>query len=187
MFNGLTLGPRPGVYRCAIGLDFAYSGRQAADYSVACVVAEQAGRYTVVDVVRQQGSPAEFAPRVRALMALYAGAPLVTYIGGTELGVVNLLRGQPHGLPIDARPARGDKWQRAQGVAAAWNRGEVAVLEGAPWAADFASEVLGFTGAGDAHDDQVDALAAAFDSVRTTSALTLRADDFDDYLQQFPL
>jgi hypothetical protein len=37
------------------------------------------------------------------------------------------------------------------------------VREGAAWLPDLCDEVARFTGQGDAHDDQIDAMAAAFD------------------------
>lgn len=58
-----------------------------------------------------------------------------------------------------------DKYTRAQPVASAWNDGRVMVPSDAPWANSFVSEVLAFTGLGDPHDDQVDALAHAFNSL----------------------
>jgi len=58
---------------------------------------------------------------------------------------------------------RDDKFVRALAVSEAWNEGRVLLPMTAPWLADFMSIVLGFTGVNDAHDDDVDALAAAFD------------------------
>jgi predicted phage terminase large subunit-like protein len=52
---------------------------------------------------------------------------------------------------------------RAQPVASAWNSGRILVPTNSPWATPFVDEVLSFTGVADAHDDQVDALAAAYD------------------------
>ena len=67
------------------------------------------------------------------------------------------------GLQVDVKPALGDKYSRATPFAAAWNAGRVLVREGAAWTRDLCDEVARFTGQNDAHDDQVDALAAAFD------------------------
>ena len=41
----------------------------------------------------------------------------------------------------------------------------VLVPRSAPWVDAFVSEICGFTGVNDAHDDQVDALAAAYDAL----------------------
>jgi predicted phage terminase large subunit-like protein len=49
-----------------------------------------------------------------------------------------------------------------------WNLGRILVPGGEDrpeWVDDFLDEVTNFTGVKDAHDDQVDALAAAFDQL----------------------
>jgi len=63
----------------------------------------------------------------------------------------------------------GDKFIRAQATSAAWKRGEI-MLPGEDveatdpeWLDDFVGEVTDFSGKGDRHDDQVDALVAAYD------------------------
>lgn len=65
-------------------------------------------------------------------------------------------------IPIIKMPAKGDKFARAQDVAGAWNKGRVCVPNDAEWLDAFLSEVATFTGVSDDHDDQVDALAAAY-------------------------
>jgi predicted phage terminase large subunit-like protein len=59
---------------------------------------------------------------------------------------------------IPVYPTR-DKLLRAQPVAAAYLAGRVLVPKDAPWAAALIAELRAFTGVGDEHDDQVDALA----------------------------
>jgi predicted phage terminase large subunit-like protein len=64
----------------------------------------------------------------------------------------------------------GDKFQRAQGVAAAWNEGRILVPMNATWLAAFLKELADFTGVNDATDDEVDALSHAWNetnAVRT--------------------
>lgn len=149
--------------RVAIGADFAYSSRTYADYSVAVVIgADGAGRYYLLDVVRRQVEAPTFAADLKRLSAAWPGAPITAFIGGTEKGVVDFMRTQ--GVRVSALPATADKFTRAQDVAAVWNRspGAVLVPQGAPWSADFVAEICSFTGVGDKHDDQVDALAGAF-------------------------
>jgi hypothetical protein len=43
----------------------------------------------------------------------------------------------------------------------------------APWLNSFVSEVCGFTGVKDRHDDQVDALAAAFDCIENVNVVPM--------------
>ena len=62
-----------------------------------------------------------------------------------------------------------DKLIRARPVAAAWNDGRVRVprtSENAPWLHSFLTEARKFTGIGDKHDDQVDALAHVFNELQ---------------------
>jgi predicted phage terminase large subunit-like protein len=62
-------------------------------------------------------------------------------------------------------PAIQDKYGRAINVAAAWNANRISVPMNSPWSNAFVEEVLAFTGVGDVHDDQVDAMAAAYDQL----------------------
>jgi predicted phage terminase large subunit-like protein len=76
-------------------------------------------------------------------------------------------------LNVQAKPATADKFIRAQPVAAAWNAGRIFLPPDAPrWAGPFVSEMRSFTGIKDSHDDQIDALAAAYDALSRGAALT---------------
>jgi hypothetical protein len=90
------------------------------------------------------------------------------YYAGPELGVAQLLTasGVEH---LKALPAKSDKFVRAQPVAAAWNAGKVLVPQNAPWLDAFVAEVVSFTGVDDERDDQVDALAAAYDELNKST------------------
>ena len=150
--------------RYCIGFDLAYTSKTYSDYSVAVVTLECDGVFYVVDVVRVQAEAPAFGERLKALQDRYNGARTCGYVGGTELGVVDFLRA--NGLSIDTFPAKTDKFVRAQPVAAAWNAGKLLLPESHPeWLDPFLSEVCGFTGVKDSHDDQVDALAGAFDGL----------------------
>lgn len=151
---------RPARFRVGIGVDLAYTAKTYADHSVAVVLAEIAGKYYVLDVRRAQVEAPDFAATLRQLGTVYPGAPMLALIGGTEKGVTDFLVRQR--VPLRAEPAKSDKFVRAQPVAAAWNAGRVLLPEGATWAPAFVSELMTFTGVADKHDDQVDALAAAF-------------------------
>jgi predicted phage terminase large subunit-like protein len=152
---------RSGTWRLAIGIDLAYTAKTKADYSVAVVMATvEDGRCFVLDVVREQMEAPAFCEKLKDLRRKYP-APIRWYASGTESGSAQFLRAQ--GLPIEVLPPLGDKFVRAQNVSAAWNSGRVLIPKAAPWAGAFADEVLSFTGVRDAHDDQVDAMASAFD------------------------
>lgn len=148
----------PETYREATGVDLAYSRRTSADYSVGIRGRYDGERLYITDIWRGQVEARESAQALKMLPA-----PRYWYVGGQERGIVNLMR--ELGVPIIASPASADKFVRAQAAAAAWNEGRIVVPETAPWLSDFLSEVLGFTGLGDEHDDQVDALAALWDGL----------------------
>ena len=113
----------------------------------------------VIDVIRRQVEAAGFAKDLRALRNRYKVAPFLAIIGGTEKGTVSLLNSS--GLAIEGVPATADKFVRAQAVSAAWNSGKVLVPQDAEWLHYFISEVCGFTGVNDYHDDMVDALVGS--------------------------
>lgn len=159
--------PRHG-YRVAYGLDLAYTARTHADYSVLVelwrVDTDEPKRplYYVVQVDRKQVDAPSFTLTLKARHSERA-APMRWYASGPEKGSADFIQRQ--GLPIELKPPRGDKFVRAQPVAAAWNDGRVLVPDMAGWVPAFVAELTSFTGIADTHDDQVDALAAAYDSL----------------------
>jgi predicted phage terminase large subunit-like protein len=169
VFNDVqTYSALPTGLTIAIGADFAYSIRTHADCSVAVVLGTDGERWYVIEVSRLRVAAPQFQAELERLRAKYTGAEIVSYIGGTERGVIDMMQAQ--GLDVHAQPARGDKFTRSQPVAAAWNAGKVLVPDAQHvWRNPFVTEVCGFTGVGDRHDDQVDALAAAFDALRGAS------------------
>jgi predicted phage terminase large subunit-like protein len=160
-----------------IGVDFAYSTKSRADYSVAVVLAQVDGISHVVEVIRMQVAAPDFLARLLALQSRYGGAKAVAYIGGQEGGVVDTMRALAPSFNIETRPATQDKFTRCQPVAAAWCAGKLLLPRKAFWLDAFVSEVVGFTGIGDRNDDQVDALAAAFDA-QAESVITPFEQDF---------
>lgn len=156
--------PRSGIVG-AFGCDLAYSGKTHSDFSAVVVVVKDraSGTLYVADVLRVQRQAAQFAALARERVAAWPGVAGRWYTSTTERGTAELL-GE---LGLRVRPvlATGDKFVRAQPVAAAWQAGRIRVPRDMPWTEEFVREVTGFTGLGDRHDDQVDALAAAFDEI----------------------
>jgi predicted phage terminase large subunit-like protein len=168
VFRGVSFyDALPDTYRVSIGVDFAYSESSYADYSVAVVLAHSGDDFYVVDVVREQVDAPAFGRSIAALQHRYPGARTFAYTGGQERGIVDLLRKLGAKVATEAASSRGDKFARAQPVAAAWNEGQIHVPREAAWCQAFVDEVESFTGVKDDHDDQVDALAAAYDSTVT--------------------
>lgn len=170
---------RPVEFDVAFGLDAAYTKWTASDWSVCVVLARTRTKqpdgtyvvkYYVLDVLRLQVKLPEFVAAVNRLAAKYGGAPRMRWYGSsTEVGTADLARDMENGLPrLRGLRATEDKHARAQPVAAAWNRGDVLVPADSQqhlWVSTFVAEVVAFTGVADKHDDQVDALAAAFDEL----------------------
>lgn len=162
-------------YQIGYGVDLAYSARTANDWSV-CVRLLQVDsglidpetqrpilKYFVTDVQRKHVDAPSFALTLKAMQTSQPG-PMLWYAATSELGAGQFIAERVQ--DFNCQIAKVDKLQRAQRVAEAWNLGRVLVPSGEnrpAWVEDFVDELTTFTGVKDAHDDQVDALAAAFD------------------------
>lgn len=155
--------PKAG-YRVAGGADLAYTAKTYSDYSVLVVLLRHGDLFYVVDVLRMQVKAPVFSERAQKRMQAYPGARVSAYLAGTEHGAADLMA-DTGGLDLDVLHASADKFLRAQPVAAAWNAGKILLPRDAEWTDDFLSELRSFTGTKDKHDDQVDALAAAYDAL----------------------
>jgi predicted phage terminase large subunit-like protein len=176
--------PKSGL-RYSIGVDLAYTAKSQADYSVAIVLGRpppaidalgrpledaKAGKFYVVDVIRKQVAAPAFKKDLRTLARRYPGATMRWYAAGTEKGSADFMRQadlEGPGVALQVLAPRGDKFVRAQPLAAAWNAGRVLVPRGAAWAEVLVGELAEFTGNHDAHDDLIDAAAAGFDVLAT--------------------
>lgn len=182
--------PSSGHQCVRIGVDFAYSRKTSADHNAAVVVGKTHERYEVLHVVRRQCDSVTWAGELRALKTRYPAASFHAYIGGTELGTIDMLRAEPYRVHVEATTARADKYSRAQATAAAWSGNEAdviaareATLRGelvhvpalvprrvyvpavAVWdVAGFVERTLDFTGHDGGADDEQDALVSAVDA-----------------------
>jgi predicted phage terminase large subunit-like protein len=95
----------------------------------------------------------------------YPGIRIIVESAGGGGPIIQHMRSLDPKLRIVPMNPAGDKFCRAQPAAAGWNDGRVRVPMNAPWLGDFISEVTRFTGVGDKHDDQVDALSYLVSSV----------------------
>ena len=166
----------PAKLRLSLGLDMAGSAKTSSDWSVLMLLgvddSEDPPVFYILDVIRKQEKVPAFAARVLEVQKRreWAGVEACWYYAGMEIGIIDLLR--ELGLEIDARQAAAEKFIRAQPVAHAWNQKRVRIprhSESKAWVDDFVAELAAFTGLHDLHDDQVDALAAAFDAAAQSS------------------
>lgn len=150
--------------RYSIGLDLAYSERKKSDWSIACVLGEMDGRWYVVEVLRRQVKAPDFADELRDLQEKYRRPPTRIYGFGMEGGVVDFLNRA--GCSVSMSYTSKKKYQRAIPVSAAWGAKRILMPAGShPWKQPFLDTLAAFSGVESpkVHDDDVDALAAAYD------------------------
>ena len=169
--------------RVVIGGDPAASEKTTADYGVLLCLAvrgegDQAVGY-VVEVDRRQVEVPAYVAAARAMSARRWHAPLAVEAVGGFKAVPQMLKQIDPKLRLLEVKLGGDKFQRAQPVAAAWNAGRVLVPQSAPWLKDFLAEVRSFTGVNDDHDDQVDSLAHAWNAINTAAKEPQRGSRLD--------
>ena len=175
VFRGATYYTElPSAYRGAFGVDLAYTARTTADWSICvellCEQREDAEPlFYVVRVDRAQIAAPEFAATLRARRTERRGFRFHWRASGTERGAAGFIQSQ--GVPLDVTNPPGDKLVVATPVAAAWNEGRVRVPDrdvfpaSEEWLDAFLDTVQNFTGTGREHDDDVDALANAYDAL----------------------
>jgi phage terminase large subunit-like protein len=192
VFRGVKFYDRlPARYRIGKGVDLAYTAKTRADYSCALVLLDggqdEQGRdlFYVASVKRAQCEVPDFARELAALNVTWPGGVWHWFCATTEKGVAQVVTAD--GVAVDPVLATKDKFQRAQAVAVAWNEGRILVprtmaatlgdratpddhKHEPSWLKAFVDEIGSFTGVGDRHDDQVDSLSSAFESVRYRAA-----------------
>jgi len=150
--------------KISIGIDVAYTKKTNSDYSCAVVLGHSrlGDNFFVLDVVRVQVQVLAFGNLLKNLRQEWGSPPIYWFVGGQEKIVAEYLLNVVK-VPIKTLPAKEDKFARAQAVAQAWNSGRIWIPSAnKPWLAQFTAEILSFSGMDDPHDDQVDALAAAY-------------------------
>jgi hypothetical protein len=152
-------------YQVAYGIDLSYTRKTSSDYSVFVELRtvptefrDDPQTYYVANVLRRQCDSPAFALAVRN--SLVQNGRIVWRASGVEKGVAQHIRKY---LPtLEVQNAVGDKLVNSLPLSAAWNDGRILLPRGKVWVDMLLSEVCGFTGVNDPHDDIVDALAAAF-------------------------
>ena len=153
--------------RIILAADPAASEKTSADYSAAVVLAikrvgdEEIGY--VLHVYRAQVPIPQFANDLVGLQQRFGATAInVESVGGFK-AIPQMLKAIRPDIRVKEITPIGDKFTRAQPVASAWNTGRLLLpSKGAPWLGPFLDELALFTGVNDASDDQVDALAHAW-------------------------
>jgi predicted phage terminase large subunit-like protein len=143
-----------GGYREAHGFDAAYTTKTTSDYTVTLTGRLYGEKVFLTNLLRARAEPREYIP----LMLANEARHVHWYASSTERGLAELLKRE--GIRVTLLPTVTDKLARAIPAATAWNRGDILTPKTAAWTPALESELSQFTGAGDAHDDIVDALAA---------------------------
>lgn len=147
-----------------IGLDTASSKKTSADWTAFVILAKmRTGVVQVIDVVHEKLDIIELAEKCKMIQKKY-NQTITIESSSQALPILQYLEQQR--IRITPVAPIGDKFTRAQPVVAAWNRGDIAVPVQSPWLLKFLEEVTDFTGTSlDSHDDQVDALAYAYNQI----------------------
>jgi len=160
--------------RLVLAADPAASEKTSADYSAAVVLAlKGSGKDVtgyVLRVYRKQVAIPTFVDDLVSLQQTFGNTAInVESVGGFK-AIPQMLRAMNKNLRVREIIPEGDKFTRAQRPAAAWNAGRLLVpSDSPPWLGTFLDEIAKFTGVKDKHDDQVDALAHAWNSGRSPS------------------
>lgn len=165
------------VTGCQIVLaaDPAASKKTSADYSAAVVLAIKGQGVSAIayllKVYREQVTIPQFVRDLRGLQVQYGDTEINVESVGAFLAIPQMLRELDPDIRLKEITPEGDKFTRAQRVAAAWNDARVLVPANfgadttpVPWLGPFLDELAKFTGVNDRRDDQVDALSHAWNN-----------------------
>jgi predicted phage terminase large subunit-like protein len=153
----------PEGLRWARGYDLAVSTKTSADYTASFRCAFDAdGNLYIADGFRKR---IEYPEQRRYVVQRMVNEKR------TQHGIEKALHGQAfvqdlrtipavRGVPFRAVRVETDKYTRALAWANLAEEGKVYLVRG-PWISEFLDEILRFTGKGDTHDDQVDAVSVA--------------------------
>jgi predicted phage terminase large subunit-like protein len=159
--------------RFVLAADPAASTKTSADFSAVVVLSVRGHgierKAYVRKVYREQVAIPQFAQDLLAMQGDYGEAEInIEAVGGFK-AIPQMLQAIRPNLRINEIVPMGDKLMRAQPAASAWNEARILVpgkagATAAPWLGPFLDEIAKFTGVNDEHDDQIDALAHAWNS-----------------------
>jgi len=162
----------PFLPRIVRAWDFAHADKKSSDYTASVLMSTDGSKYIIHDVTHFKGQYS--AVRDRVIQTMLTDPPNTTqYIENTMGGMVvrsELMTDKRlHRVPIMAVNAVSDKIARALPVASRIAQGMVHMVR-QPWNRGFIDELNSF-GSTCEHDDQVDALAHAYNCIAKTSSV----------------
>lgn len=162
--------------RYILAADPAASEKTAADFSAAVVLSVKGSGDDMMAYVRHvyraQVAVPQFANDLLGLQHKFGETRINVEAVGAFKAIPQMLKAIRPGLRVTEIQPLGDRLLRAQPAAAAWKASRLLIPnDSPPWLADFLDELAKFTGVRDAHDDQVDALAHAWNSGVTASPI----------------
>ena len=141
------------------------TGTRDPDWTVGVKLARVEDRFVVLDVVRVRGGPDVVEAAIVNTAQVDGRGVRISLPrdpGQAGVGQVLYLTRKLAGYPIESSPETGDKATRAMPVASQVNVGNLSLVRAA-WNRGFIDELAAFPGG--SHDDQVDALGRAFNSI----------------------
>lgn len=168
--GGAVFKNEPGRYQvptpCAriiLSADCAGTAGDRSDYTAVCALGCVGfGDRTVCEVLemaRWRLEPQDVAPKLLEFQRRWGGGIMWIELTRDGKAIAKAIQALAPRIRLGLVVPIGDKFTRAQPVAAAWNDGRVRVPMAAGWLGDFLEEVQSFTGLGDKRDDQVDCLS----------------------------
>ncbi len=167
-------------HRVCLCADPAATKSTTADWSAALVLAIKGygadAEVWIVDHLRAQDEIPKVVKLLRAKQQYWGNVACVVEAVAGFKAVPQMLREIDPSLRVLGITPVGDKFQRAQALASAWNRGKVYVPSDAPWAGGLIKRFQAFTGLDDPEDDEIDAAAHGFNAMfmPTTPAPSVR-------------
>lgn len=166
-------------HRICICADPAATAKTTSDYSAAFVLAVKGyghemvgwllghlrGQWELVDNPHTDPPTYGFVSRLRKLQLAWGNVAVVVEAVAGFKSVPQMLRAIDKDLRVVEAVVDGDKFTRAQPVAAAWNTGRLLVPIDADWAAGVIRRFQAFTGNNDPEDDEIDALSHGWNTL----------------------
>lgn len=144
--------------------DLAVSSRKSADYTASCKVGlhRESGTVFIKDMIREQWTWPETKSKMLEIAKL-ENVPIGIEEAGQMKGLIDDLLDDPNFMNFSIEGIRpdADKLTRALPWIARLDIGKVKLIRG-NWIDDFIDECMKFTGMGDSHDDQIDAVSGGF-------------------------